>query len=524
MKLPAIHTALTLLLAGLGLSAAAQQPLTTTPTAPRDSVNAIVMNAKAGDAEAQNTIGAWYYTGTYVGKGASPEDAVQWFLRSAKGGNAMATGNLGLCYQLGKGVEQDTVRAMRYYEASLRKGNPELLTQLTQRADSGEVFAAAFLGDIYKAGAGKLMPRNKDLAIHFYEIAAKAGDVNAQTNLGLMYLNQNDGAHALQWFRKASEQGSVPSTYYCGYLLTSGKGVVADQTQGFTYLLRAARENFAAAMWKVAQCYEHGNGVEKSPAEALKWTEKAAQGGIQTARWQLAKYLAGEGSDYRTALSWLGQVSSKRYDKWIVNKYTADNDTAWTPGFKTYLKGMRLMQDSLWADALKQFKALEKSKHTIGTTMQGAVMLTPAYDKANDKKGIKLLEKAAAAHEPLAEYMLGMAYIDGLYGLTPDTNKGLAMLLNAAEQNLGQALCALGNLYYEGRGVEQDYQMAVKYYLKASELNMLTEMAGKRLASCYENGLGGLEANAQEAEKFNTRKYTSAIPAILASLPVEPAK
>ncbi|MDE5981704.1 MAG: hypothetical protein K2G92_01165, partial [Duncaniella sp.] len=55
----------------MGLGAAAQSPISPVDSVSRDSVNSIVLKARTGDADAQNIVGNWYYTGTYVGKGVS---------------------------------------------------------------------------------------------------------------------------------------------------------------------------------------------------------------------------------------------------------------------------------------------------------------------------------------------------------------------------------------------------------------------------------------------------------------------
>ncbi len=56
-------------------------------------------------------------------------------------------------------------------------------------------------------------------------------------------------------------------------------------------------------------------------------------------------------------------------------------------------------------------------------------------------------------------------------------------------------------MYYEGRGVEKNLDLAVKYYLLAMEQGQISENSAKRLAECYRNGLGGLEASEKKAEE-----------------------
>ena len=54
----------------------------------------------------------------------------------------------------------------------------------------------------------------------------------------------------------------------------------------------------------------------------------------------------------------------------------------------------------------------------------------------------------------------------------------------------GPAECALADMYYEGRGVDQSYGKAVEWYSKADAQGRLNENAVWRYAECHENGWG----------------------------------
>jgi TPR repeat protein len=60
-------------------------------------------------------------------------------------------------------------------------------------------------------------------------------------------------------------------------------------------------------MWNLAMCYEHGDGVEKSAAEAIVWHRRAAADGDTDAMCSLGYFYAkGEGveKDVTTAAKW----------------------------------------------------------------------------------------------------------------------------------------------------------------------------------------------------------------------------
>ena len=89
----------------------------------KSRMNELMKKAEAGDAEAQQTVGACYAYGQGV-----PQDyvkAVYWFTRAARRGNAKAQYNLGILYISGIGVQQNMASARLWLERSAAQGNEE---------------------------------------------------------------------------------------------------------------------------------------------------------------------------------------------------------------------------------------------------------------------------------------------------------------------------------------------------------------------------------------------------------------
>ena len=87
--------------------------------------NAVLQQAEAGDAEAQNTVGEWCYNGSN-GMERDYVAALQWWAKAAKQGYEEAVGNMGMCYRYGHGVERDSVRARQLSLKSIKAGNDAL--------------------------------------------------------------------------------------------------------------------------------------------------------------------------------------------------------------------------------------------------------------------------------------------------------------------------------------------------------------------------------------------------------------
>ena len=141
--------------------------------AAEEKFKALMADARAGDAAAQNSLGVMYYTGEAVSKNLSgkvlnndPELAAGWFFRAAEQGYADAQFNLGLMYANGEGVPQDLQQAVELFKKA---------------AGQGHVDAQNNLGAMYFTGEGVV--RDEKKAIEWFEKAAAQGNQEARANL-----------------------------------------------------------------------------------------------------------------------------------------------------------------------------------------------------------------------------------------------------------------------------------------------------------------------------------------------------
>ncbi|WP_304407876.1 tetratricopeptide repeat protein [Bacteroides acidifaciens] len=474
-----------------------------------DSLKAIMTKAENGDAVAQNEVGMWYYRGRHYNQ--DYKTALEWWARAAKQGNAQAIGNMGLCYQTGNGVAADSVMATKLYLRSIKEGNETLFSQNIDLAQKGSVFSNMLISACYQNGIGVSKDVNK--AIPFLTEAAKKNCLSAQKDLALILLNGKNAKAAAPWFKKASDNGDISSTFYYGKMLLEGLGVAQDKKAGANYLLKAAETGFPQAMYYVGKCYRTGDGLTKNPDQAVVWLRKAAGAGVSNAQWDLAQcYRQGNGTpiNYDQALYWYGEACAKGHTN-AFKKLIADSLVN-TP-FMAYMKGMKAYSNKDFDEAIKQFKIVEKAKISDGKVMEAAITANNSYAKHNMKKGIKLLNDAAKTNAQ-AMYLLGALYEAGK-GVDKDMTKAVEYINRSADNGYGLAECALADMYFEGRGVGQSYEKAVEWYVKAAEQGQLTENAAKRYASCYENGWGGLEVNKDKAEEILKAFHKSNIAGLL---------
>ena len=147
---------------------------------------------------------------------------------------------------------------------------------------------------------------------------AEQGDVKAQYNLGLLYLN-GDGARqdfqqAFSWFKKAAEQGDARAQYHIGRAYLLGEGVTKDLKQGFEWSLKAAEQGIAKAQHNVGLSYERGQGVTKDLKQAFSWYKKAAEQGYVGSQVLLSfMYYFGEGVEInpKIAYDWMMKAANQ---------------------------------------------------------------------------------------------------------------------------------------------------------------------------------------------------------------------
>jgi TPR repeat protein len=126
------------------------------------------------------------------------------------------------------------------------------------------------------------------LAVEWFRKAAEQGDAKAQYNLGIAYDKgqgvAQDYAKAAQWYRKAADQGLTQAQNNLGILYKQGQGVPQDYAQAAGWFRLAAGLGFAQAQHNLGLAYRDGQGVKQDRGQALQWLQKAAGQGDEQAQ------------------------------------------------------------------------------------------------------------------------------------------------------------------------------------------------------------------------------------------------
>jgi len=216
--------------------------------------------AAQGHASAHNTIGHMYAHGYGVAKDG--EHAMQWYLKSADLGHEIAMFNVGVAYETGNGVQRDYAEALAWWHKAADKGMAEAKYNIGVFYLEGKGVAVDYveamrwlrmteelpnaqqnIGLMYMEGYG--VERDTEEAMRWLRIAADQGSVNAQFNIGLVYLIAKNLKETLRWFRKAADQGCPDAQHNLGVMCLFGDGVPKNLKEALRWLRLAAAQGYA---------------------------------------------------------------------------------------------------------------------------------------------------------------------------------------------------------------------------------------------------------------------------------------
>jgi len=161
----------------------------------------------------------------------------------------------------------------------------------------------------------------------FLELAID-GDADAQAMVAYMLENaegcESNLEEAIEWYKKAADQGQPIAHFNLGQILRSGKGGTVDESAAFNHFIfmKAAHAGNLHAMFEVAQMLEYGVGTPKSLERAATWYETAAKYGHTEAQNSIgAMYQEGYGvpQDYAKAFEWYEKAANEGHPRAMYN-------------------------------------------------------------------------------------------------------------------------------------------------------------------------------------------------------------
>lgn len=134
-------------------------------------------------------------------------------------------------------------------------------------AERGDPDAEFNLGQAYRLGRG--VPINLGLAKSWFEKAADAGHLDAETTLGLLLFQNGQQADGIRWLRRAADQGEPRALLVYGTALYNGDGVTRDRLLGYAFVSRSAEQGLKPAKDTLEQLDGLMSETEKKKAMLL---------------------------------------------------------------------------------------------------------------------------------------------------------------------------------------------------------------------------------------------------------------
>ena len=97
---------------------------------------------------------------------------------------------------------------------------------------------------------------------------AKTGDQNSELLVGIYFVRKGtaqDDAQAVDWIKRASNQGNDAADFWLGLLYEEGRGVKQDYHEAMIYYSSAAEHGYALAELNLGILYYTGRGATRLP-------------------------------------------------------------------------------------------------------------------------------------------------------------------------------------------------------------------------------------------------------------------
>lgn len=154
-----------------------------------------------------------------------------------------------------------------------------LLDAYMPAAMIGDARAEYDVGTFYEGGP--IASRNLGMAVNWYRKAADQGYGVAEVRLGNMYGNglgvTKDEIAAIAWELKAAKQGLASAERILGLCYLDGIGVAQSDRDAFAWFYSAAKQDDPIAEENLAHLYLHGLGVARNDRDAFNWYYRSAQ-------------------------------------------------------------------------------------------------------------------------------------------------------------------------------------------------------------------------------------------------------
>ncbi|KAI0028348.1 hypothetical protein K488DRAFT_58815 [Vararia minispora EC-137] len=287
---------------------------------------------------------------------------------------------------------------------------------------------------------------------------------------------------ALKVIRRLATQGQPydEAQFFLANCYGTGTlGLQVDHEKAYHLYLQAAKQNHAAATYRVAVCNEIGAGTRKEPPRAAAFYRKAASLGDTPAMYKLGMILLqgslGEARNPREAVGWLRRAAEQADEEYphALHELALLHENP---------SGQIVPHDPHHARELytrAAYLGYTQSQYKLGQCHEYGALGCPV----DPRRSIAWYTKAAEKGNSEAELALSGWYLTGSEGvLKQSDSEAYLWARRAANKGLSKAEYAVGYYAEVGIGIKQDIEFAKRWYMRAAAqgnkraMSRLTEM------------------------------------------------
>jgi len=316
------------------------------------------------------------------------------------------------------------IHFMCFYGEQAALAGQDDLSRLQTLADSGDADAQCRLGGRYAAGEG--LPKDANLAFHWYQKAAAQGHPEGQFKLGICYkygrVIAKDPAQAVKWYRAAADQGLPEALNALGLCYEEGTGVEQDKKEAVRLYQSAAERGNVFAMLNLGHCYFQGSGTRKDMPQAVKCYREAAEKGDAEGQLFLGLCLSN---------GWGVSMDAVQAAKWFRAAAEQGNAEAQFQLAQSYKRGTVVATDEM--ESVKWFRLAAEQGHSAAQHALGGCLYFGIGTERDEVEALKWLRQAA--ENGYGEVFVGVCYYYG-NGVSKNLSKAEDMFALGATRHL----------------------------------------------------------------------------------------
>jgi TPR repeat protein len=215
--------------------------------------------AEQGYADAQMKLGLQLLTGQGI-----PEDKVkgiEWIRKAAEQGYTRAQFYMG-------DFTEDKIKAAEWFFQAAKQGDTDALHELTILAEQENIQAQKNLFFMYFKGVG--VPKDKEQWNKWQEKLLKH-DPDTQLYMGKACIEYKEYKEAAEWFTKAAEQGNMDAQYELGVLYLNGDGITKDSDKAIKWFNKAGDQGHVKAKEWLEKEKREQEERERKEREHQEW-------------------------------------------------------------------------------------------------------------------------------------------------------------------------------------------------------------------------------------------------------------